>query len=148
MADIDFITDLTDGTFQIALDDNPRKVVGNRALVNRFEITFMTKTRTFLLGESPMIDNYGGNAEKFINKPHIINDSQSIAAAIATSVDQTVRSMKNDEFKATPNTEKILSADVLNVTISGDTTFATIKVNPVELETIDALILNMPITRI
>jgi len=147
MADIDFITDVSTGEFRITLGDNPNKVVGNRALVNRFEITFLTKTKLFLEGSTFVIDNYGGNAEKFINRPHVLNDLQSISAAIATSMDQTVQSMKNDEPVGIPNTEKIAGADLVSVDVVNDTVVATIKINPVETETLEALMFNLPIIR-
>jgi hypothetical protein len=153
MADIDFITDMTDGDYKISLGDNPTMVGGNRALVNRFEITFMTKTKIFLLGDTPVVDRYGGNAERFIGKPHILNDLQSIGAAISTAVDQTVESMKSDDgygFNTglRPDTEKIVSAEVLSVDVISDRVFATIKINPVVTESFNDLIMNLPITKV
>lgn len=147
MADIDFITDLSTGEFHITLGDNPGSVTGNRALVNRFEITFMTKTKVFLEGNTFVVDPYGGNAEKFINRPHVLNDLQSISAALVTAMDQTVQSMKGDEPVGIPDTERINSAELVSVDVISGVVTATIKINPVETETMEALMFNLPIIR-
>jgi len=147
MADIDFITDLTDGTFKIALGENPVEIIGNRALVNRFELTFMTKSRTFILGDKYVTDNFGGNAQKFISQPQVLNNLQSISAAIATAVDLTVQSMLNDQPGNIPDTEKLSSAELISLDIVNDMINAIIQIVPVETESYDILKLNLPITR-
>jgi len=148
MSDIDFITDLTDGGFSISLTDSPQAISGNRALVNRFELTFLTKTKIFLEGETALVDNYGGNAERFINKPHVLSDIQGISAAISTAVSQTVVSMKSDEPKSVPNTERINSATLDGVDVIDDIIYARIRITPVDVEDFGLLTFNMPITRV
>jgi hypothetical protein len=148
MADIDFITDLSDGTFRITLGDNPTAVIGNRALVNRFEITFMTKSRVFILGNKYVTDTYGGNAQKFIDKPQVLNNIQGISAAVATAIDLTVQSMLDDQPGNLPDTEKLSSAELISLDIVNDMINAVIQITPVQTEPYSVLKLNLPITRV
>jgi hypothetical protein len=145
--DIDFSTDLSGGSFEITLTDNPRNVVGNRALVNRFELTFMTKSRTFILGNQYVTDSYGGNAQIFIDRPQVLNNLQSVSAAIATAIDLTVQSMLNDQPASIPDTEKLSSAELISLDIVDDMVNAVIEIHPVQVESYDILKLNLPITR-
>jgi len=144
--DIDFITDLREG-FAISLGDNPQAVSGNRALVNRFELTFLTKRRQFILGNKYVADTYGGDASKFINRPQVLNDMQSISASITTAIDQTVQSILDDQPAEIPETEKLESAELISLDITDDVVVAVIQVNPVEVESYDDLRFNLPITR-
>jgi hypothetical protein len=147
MADIDFQTDLSDGTFRITLGDNPISVIGNRALVNKFEITFMTKARTFVLGNTYVTDNYAGNAQKFINKPQVLNNIQSIATAVSTAVDLTVQCMLDDQNSTIPDTEKLSKAELVSLDVINGMINAVIKITPVVTESYDVLKLNLPITK-
>jgi len=144
--DIDFITDLRE-QFEIAIGDNPQGIDGNRALLNRFEITFLTKTKRYLFGERLVIDEYAGDAEKYINRPQVLNDPQSIAGGISVSIDKTIESMKNDEPEGIPDTEKIDSAELINLEIINDVVFAQIQVHPVEVELYQNLVFNLPIIK-
>jgi len=144
--DIDFITDLRD-QFEIGIGENPQGVEGNRALLNRFEITFLTKTKMYLFGGKMVVDEYAGDAEKYINRPQVLNDPQSIAGGISVSIDQTVDAMKSDEPPGTPDTEKIESAELINIEIINDIVFAQIQVNPVEVELYSNLLFNLPIIK-
>lgn len=146
MADIDFITDLREN-FQISLTDNPQVVTGNHALLNRFEITLLTKRRKFLSNSKTIIDNYGGDASKFIGIPRIINDNQGISAAISAAIDQTVESMKSDEPTNLPDTERLDKAELTEINIIDDQVFVKIRVYPVETQVYDPLVFNLPITR-
>jgi len=147
MADIDFITDLTDA-FAITMGDNPQSVVGNRALVNRFEITFLSKTRTYLFGERTVVDGYGGNADRYLNKPQVLNNVQSIAAAIQACIDATVQSIEADNSSGVPDTEKLQKAELINLDILNGVVTAVIRVYPVEVEDFNAIDFRLPITRI
>ena len=147
MADIDFITDLTNGVFSITLSKNPNQVTGNRALVNRFEITFMTKLRVFILGNQYVTDTYGGNAQKFISQPQVLNNLQSISAAIATAIDLTVQSILNDQPASIIDTEKLSSANLISLDVVSDMINAVIEIVPVEVESYDLLKLSLPIVR-
>lgn len=146
MADLDFITDLTGG-FMVSMTDNPKKVTGNRALLNRFEIIFLTKSKAYLLGETPVIDNFGGNADVLVTKPQVLNDSNAIIAAISICIDRTVKSMLQDQSESIPDNEKIVSAELLNMYIQNDIIFATIKVNPVQTDSYDVLVSNLPVIK-
>ena len=144
--DIDFITDLTNG-FNVSLTTSPQQVSGNRALLNRFELTFLTKRREYNLGDTPIQDDFGGDARKFIQTPRVLSDTQGISAAISVAIDQTVESLKNDEPEGLLDTEKLDSAELLSLEIISDIVTAVIQVNPVEVETYDILQFNLPITR-
>jgi len=148
MADIDFITDLSKGIFQITLGDNPLAVSGNRALMNHFEITFLTKTRTFILNNQYITDSYGGNASDFIDKPQVLNNIQGIATAIATSIDLTVQCILDNQPGNIPDTEKLLSAELISLDVVNEVVAATIEVHPVQYESNEALRLNLPIIKL
>ena len=145
--DIDFITDVAD-EFKISFGDNPKAVSGNRALVNRFELTFMTKTRRFLFdNETIVVDEYGGDAERLINKPNILNNNQSIAGSMDVVVEQTVKSMKSDEPPNIPNTEKISNAKVIGINVINDIVYGIVQIFPVETESYEDILFNLPIIR-
>lgn len=152
MSDIDFITDFSTGIFQIDIDQSPQKVTGNRALLNRFEITFMTKTRYFLMDGSDgngqkILDTFGGNAEKFISVPRVLNDIQAIAAAVSTTISQTVDSIKNNQDASIDKTEKLSGANLSSIDIVNNIVVARIEVIPEQAESSESMILNLPITR-
>jgi hypothetical protein len=146
MADIDFITDMTEG-FQISLTDNPRKVSGNRALLNRFEITFLTERRVFYTDTDKVQDNFGGNANSLIGKPQVLNNLDAIAASITLVMKETVRCMQLDEPNGLPDTEKIEKAELIGIDVIDDIVTAQIRVYPVEAETYSALEFNLPIIK-
>jgi len=151
--DIDFTTNIKTGhslsstsDFEISITDNPQGVTGNRALLNRFEITFMTQLKSFLVNDRIIMDNYGGDADKFINKPMVLNDVQSIAASVSVSIDQTVKSMQSDEPDGVPDSEKISGANLLSIDVIDGIVVASIEVIPVYTEPYSELIFNLPIT--
>ena len=147
MADIDFITDLTAG-FVVSLGDNPLRVVGNRALMNRFEITFLTKAKTYVYnGVQNVTDTYAGNAQRFIENSTNLTNPQNISAAVLLSITDTVNSMKSDEPAGLPDTEKLDSAKLVSLDMVGGRAVAVIKVVPVQAETSEDFLLNMPIIR-
>jgi len=146
MADIDFITDMTEG-FQISLTDNPRKVSGNRALLNRFEITFLTERRVFYTDTDKVQDNFGGNANSLIGKPQVLNNLDAIAASITLVMKETVRCMQLDEPNGLPDTEKIEKAELIGIDVIDDVVTAQMRVYPVEAETYGALEFNLPIIK-
>jgi len=147
MADIDYITDFSNGIFEITLGDNPTAVTGNRALMNRFEVTFMTKTRSFIYRNQLLMDNYGGNAPTFVDQPQVLENTQGIATAIAAAIDLTVQSILNDQPVNIPDTEKLSSAELISLDAVDDMIGATIEIHPVQYETSEALRLNLPITK-
>lgn len=144
MADIDF-TRLDSDTFEITITDNPQLVTGNRAMLNRFEITFLTKRRNFLFGNREVYDNYGGDAHKFINKPQVLNNPQSISSSLILTIKETVLSMQEDDNETTPDTERVERAELLNVDIVADTVVAKIQVFPVETEGFEDLVFALPL---
>lgn len=144
--DIDFITDIRSG-FNISLTTNPKQVSGNRALLNRFEITFLTKRREYNLDGNIIQDDFGGDARKFIDTPRVLSDNQGISAAVSIAIDQTVESIKSDEPLGVPDTERLDSAELIGLEIVNDVINARIQVNPVEVEAYSLLQFNLPITR-
>ena len=149
MSDLDFITDLRNGDFKVSLTDNPQSVSGNRVLLNRFEITFLTKIKMYFLGDSgaPVIDRYGGNGEDLITSPQVINDPQGIMAKLTIAIEKTVDSMKSDEPNTIPDSEKISGAELINMYIQNGIVFAKIKVDPVEIQSYNYLISDLPVTK-
>lgn len=149
MADLDFITDLTNGDFKVSLTENPMKVTGNRALLNRFEIVFLTQAKAYLLGdvEAPVIDNFGGGANLLISRPTVLNDLNAITGAITIAIERTVKSMQRDQPDNTPDNEKLLSAELLNIYIQDGIIMATVKVDPLLVDSYDTLVTNLPIIK-
>ena|SRR5271157_3207061 len=145
--DFDYQTDLTNGDFQITLTNNPQGVVGNRALLNRFELTFLTKRRQFVYNGQYIVDTYGGDAQKFVNKSSVLNDLQSISAAISVAIDNTVTSMINDQPSNLLDTEKLSSAQLLNINVINGVVVAVIQIIPVEAESNDIIKLELPIIK-
>jgi len=148
MSDIDFSTDLNNGQFTTVIDGNPRKVTGNRALMNRFEITFFTRARVLKDGDTILVDGFGGNADLFINQPYVLNNKQAIMVALSTAVEQTVKALQGDELAGTPPTERIQGASVTSLDVINEFLVARIQVIPVEVESFDILKFNLPITRV
>jgi hypothetical protein len=143
MADIDYTLSLNG--FEVDLGDNPNLSTGNKLLSNRFTITFLTNTKTFLLGSVITTDTYGGDANKYIGQPQALNNIQSIATSISTAMNKTVDSIKNNQSDITDPTEKIDNAELLSVEIVGDTVYATIKINPIAYSSPNELYFTIPV---
>jgi len=147
MADIDFITDLTGGDFKISFTNNPQKISGNRALLNRFEIVFLTKAKAYVLDDGAIYnDNFGGNGDAIIVNSGSTHDINGIIANIIVCIEKTVKSMQSDQ-DFVPDTEKISGAKLLNIYIQSDIIYATIEVIPVEIESYESLITNLPVIK-
>lgn len=148
MADLDFITDLSNG-FQISLTDNPQKVTGNRAMLNHFEITFMTQSKVYILPDidANFVDTYGGGADVLISKPQVLNDPGGIVSAITVAVEKTVSSILQDQPETLPDNEKLDSATLLNMYIEDETVYARIQVIPVVTDDYETLISNLPVIK-
>ncbi len=147
MADLDFLTDLRTG-FNVSFGDNIKKVAGNRALMNRFEITFLTQHKGYLLGESnsQFVDTYGGNGNVLVTQPQVLNDPEGIASTVSVCIERTVQSMQQTEPPSTPNNEKLEGAQLLNIYIQNGIIMATIQVFPVEVDDYESLLSDLPVT--
>lgn len=153
-SDIDYETSLVNG-FEITFGSSQRKVNGNRLLLNRFEMTLLTKHKRFETTKTEehqadaeaFFDNYGGDASKFIDKPQVLNQDQAISAAITLSIQQTVDSMQGDEPVGILNTEKIKSASLKTLDIVDGIITAIIEVIPVEAEPYKNLLFRLPIIK-
>ena len=148
MADLDFITDLRSG-FEISLTNNPQKVSGNRAMLNHFEITFLTQAKVYLMGDNQegFLDNYGGNADSLVTRPQVLNDPNGIISAITVCIERTVQSIIQDEPESLPNNERLQGATLLNMKIENGIIFAQVQVVPVETDGYDTLVTNLPVIR-
>lgn len=145
MPDIDYTVDIGSG-FSVSLEDNPKKATGNKALANRFEITFLTSTKKYLLGESEVVtDGYGGNADSVVGQMHALNNEQSIAASVTVAIDKTVESIIQNQETITEANERLVSASLTSLDIRGDTVYAKIELVPEEYEEYYPLYYSLPI---
>lgn len=143
--DIDFTT--TIGTnFSLGISDGGQAVTGNRKLVNRFEITFLTAPAALMFQGSYEADDFGGNAITRIGHPRVLNDLQAIAAGAQAAVEATVASIASDQ-DGMADTEKIDSASVTSLDVVDGIVRIGINIVPVETEAWSVLQLNLPITR-
>lgn len=143
---IDFNTIVRDGTFQIELSN--RAISGNRAMLNRFEICFLTALRTYKNKGVYYVDNFGGNAFNYISKPYVLSDTSTISTALSVSIEKTVQSLQDDERDSMPDTERIKSASLTDLFKDQDSVLnAKINVVPVEVEPYADLQFILPITK-
>lgn len=144
MAEIDFITEI-DGGFGINLD-GAGIVSGNRALLNRFTITFLTEQKTFMYGGVAEVDTYGGNSMRYLGSNVVLSNLSAIGAAITTALDDTARSIMQNQDQA-PKTEQLSSANLEDLIVIDGVITAKVNVVPVEIEPWVDISLNLPITR-
>ncbi len=142
---IDFNTIVRDGTFQIELSN--RSVYGNRALLNRFEICFLTEAKLFENKGEYIMDSFAGNAYTYVNSPFVLNDLSSIAGGVSIAIDKTVSSLRSNEDDSVPDTEKIRSAALNNISVENGIVYAAIDVVPLEIEPYSDLKFRLPITK-
>lgn len=146
--DIDFETVISnENGFQLDLGESGAAVTGNRALVNRFEITFLTNSTSFVYGGQVEVDWFGGNSRAYIAQPTVLTDKQAIAAGVQAAIDSTVESIKAYQDGA-PDTEKIDSAVITSLDTTNGVVAVGVRIIPVETEPWVDLRLNLPITRI
>jgi hypothetical protein len=148
MADIDYTTSTVNNSFQISLTDNPTQASGNKLLSNRFSITFLTNTKTFLLNDIPTNDNYGGNAGIYIGQPSALTNTQSIATSITGAMNKTVDSIKSNQSNITDPTEQLDSAKLINISVVEDTIYAVIQIFPVAYSSSNELYFTIPVITI
>ena len=142
--DIDFSTTL--GTdFVLSIDGGGQVVTGNRALLNRFELTFLTSPMSFTWNGVSESDGFGGDAMSTIGSPRVLNDTQAIAASVQAAVNATVTSLESDQA-GLPATEQIGSAAITSLDVVSGVVVAGITVVPVETQAWSVLSLNLPIT--
>lgn len=128
--DMDFVNNTTDNDFDILISENPLGVTGNKLLANIFEITFLTNSSDAVLS-----NGYGGNGLNIIGNNYNSNDTQSTSALIKIALDNTVRSMREDQDETlSPATELIESAEIISIIQDGDKVDVSIKIIPVEYE--------------
>jgi hypothetical protein len=145
MADIDFKINTEEG-FTISLDGVSGGVTGNRALLNRFQIAFMTNIRAFLNVDGGVeSDNFGGDAPKFLGTSIAVNNTSVIAASLLNAISTTVASLKSTEDASIPGTERISSASLDSLNVLGDVVSANIRVVPVETQSYSDLIFSLPV---
>jgi hypothetical protein len=131
--------------FSISFGEAPQMVSGNRALLNRFEIIFLTNARFVEEGDTVFLDSFGGNAYRLIDRPQVLNDPRNISLSVAVAIEQTVKSILSDQPPTAPNTEKLESANLLGLSIVDGVIMASIQVIPVETQVFSDLMFNLPI---
>ena len=144
MPDIDYIRNINGG-FAISFNENSKKAVGNKALANRFEITFLTSSKKYLLGDTVVTDDYAGNADKFVGHILSLNNEQSIASSMTLAIDRTVESILENQADVTNPKERLVSAELIDISIEYDTVYAKIELTPEEYENYYPLYYSLPI---
>lgn len=144
MPDIDYIRNINGG-FYISFNETSRKAVGNKALANRFEITFLTSSKKYLLGGQVVTDDYAGDASKFVGQSHSLNNTQSIASSMTIAIDKTVESILENQGDVTDPKERLVSAELIGLEVEGDTIYAKIEVVPEEYENYYPLYYSLPL---
>jgi hypothetical protein len=147
MADIDYIINTENG-FEVSLTDNPTAATGNKALSNRFTITFLTNARQYLLGDTVVLDGYAGDSLKYIGKPQALNNVQSIATSITVAMNKTIDSIKSNQSTVTDPTEKLNTATLQDVYINNGVVYATIEIIPVAYSSSSELYFTLPVRSI
>lgn len=143
--DLDFNTIERDGRFRIELAN--RSVTGNRLLLNRFEQCFLTELKIFENNQGYFVEDFGGNAFTFVQQSVVLNDLTNLSGGISIAIDNTVTSIKNYEDDTTPDTEKISSATLTDISEVGGMVYAEIEVIPVKKESYEELKFRLPITK-
>lgn len=145
MADVDFVINQDDG-YTVSLISSANSVYGNRALMNRFQVTFLSNTRAFLNVDGAVeSDEFGGDAQRFLGVPIAVSNSSAISAALLNAIESTVSSLKSNEPSGVPNTERIDTASLESLSVEGDVVKANISVVPIETELFSSLIFSVPI---
>lgn len=141
--DIHF-NNLLDNGFDVSIEDIPPMATGNQLVANIFEVTFLTN-----LNASLMTFGYGGNGIDIVSRSYDPNDEQSIAAAIKVACDNTVVSMKADQYAdpSMPANEKIASANVMSVNKKQDRVSVSVNIVPEKIDNTigDQIILVIPL---
>lgn len=140
MADINFSNINDNGEFSIGVDNGSKAVTGNRYLANRFQITFLTKSKLYIYGDgNKESDGYGGGVQAYAGTERALDNPESVMASMSIAVDKAVDDIKSDQKSSDP-TERIESASVLSVDIAGTTVYSTIKIVPEKMQTINDLL--------
>jgi len=144
MAEIDFITEIGGG-FGINLD-GAGIVSGNRALLNRFTITFLTEQKSFTYDGSVEVDTYGGNSLRYLGNGAVLSNLSAIGASVSAAIEDTAKSIMSNQDGAL-KTERLSSANLEDLVVMGEVITAKVNVVPEEIEPWVDISLNLPITR-
>ena len=106
------------------INANAGTVTGNRALSNRFIITFLSSPIT------PMAFGYGGDAVAAMTSAPNGATTQSLIASAQSACSQTVANIINDQSDITDPTERIVSATVVSLIQDGVNDALTIELVP------------------
>lgn len=133
MIDID-ITNNDDGTIDIFESNNA--VLGNRALVNRFQIVFLTNSTSVFYSDSksPKTDQQGGDASKFIGTPHALATPASIAASMIIAIERTVKVIKTNQSKVRNAESRLAGASLVSIDIVDGMIYGVIDIAPEKRE--------------
>ena len=145
--DLNFSAENTD-KYQISVFEGQKVTYGNPALVNRFNVAFL-KDATILVGSNTYDADYcGGGGGKIISNNLVKSNPNAILGAINIVVNNTVTSLKATETEDMPDTEKIHTANIKDISISNsEVVEADIEIVPVETESSEGLSLRIPIIK-
>jgi len=152
MADMNFsFYDYGEGQdYGVTLGDNSDIVSGNKALANRFQITLFNNGISFIGSDGEVVsEGFGGRFFDIITQPRVLSDENAMRATLVIVVNNTVNSIRNDDSKLSiPDTEKLDSATLVDMTKSGDIISARIKITPVEKDSFGDLFFDIPIIEV
>ena len=147
MPDIDYTVNIDSG-FSVSFSNEPRKATGNKALANRFEITFLTTSRTYLEGGNNVTDSFGGDADKIVGNSSSLSSRQGIASSVNIAIDKTVESILGNQSDITDTTERLISASLVSLDVKGDTVYSKIELVPEKYEDSYPLYYSLPLRSI
>jgi len=132
--DIDLNYTVDDGLYERNLGDTYNTITGNRALLNRFQITMFSEGNSYVDNNGNVVtDDFGGRFMSMIGDKNSLTNTQGMIVSMTAVIDNTVKSLKSDELNL-PNTEKIDSASIKELQKDGDKISVIIDVTPVEVE--------------
>ena len=148
MADIQVFPSYDNG-FEITMGLSARTIVGNAALLNRFQITFFNENMIFLGSDGRVdVDTYGGTAMSMIGNPRSISDINGITVSISAAISKTEYSIKSQTPESTPSNEVLKSAEIYSVGVKNGVITVEINVYPVSIDTEEVLRFSVPIISI
>ena len=133
MKTIGYVSNFTNG-FSIEIGPNPNIVNGNRFLVNLFEVLLLSSIQSFVYDGTIVEVTNVGDLENMVCDDNIAFNKEALTMSVINAINRTVLSLKASENEKTPNTERIKSASLTDITTNEDRLSVSIKILPVEVE--------------
>jgi hypothetical protein len=133
MSTIDYTVDMEYG-FTIYMGISPSLISGNKLLMNLFETILLSNIKEYVIDDKVVVDENAGNLESTIFDNTIISDNNMLSSAIITTINKTVEILKSSEKQNTPDTEKIVTANLIDLYKELDIVYAKIEIIPKEYE--------------